>query len=38
VRYYRGHKRVVINKGDTGVGLGADLVIDGPIGQVLGQV
>jgi NAD-dependent deacetylase len=38
VRYYRGHKLVVINKGDTGVGLGADLVIDGPIGQVLGQV
>ena len=38
VRYYRGRKLVVINKGDTGVGLGADLVIDGPIGQVLGQV
>ncbi len=38
VRYYRGRKLVVINKGDTGVGLGADLVIDGPIGQVLSQV
>jgi NAD-dependent deacetylase len=38
VRYYRGPKLVVINKGDTGVGLGADLVIDGPIGQVLSQV
>ncbi len=38
VRYYRGRKLVVINKGDTGVGLGANLVIDGPIGQVLGQV
>jgi len=38
VRYYRGHKLVVINKGDVGMGLGADLVIDGPIGQVLSQV
>ena len=38
VRYYRGRKLVVINKGDVGLGLGADLVIDGPIGQVLGQV
>ena len=38
VRYYRGHKLVVINKGDVGLGLGADLVIDGPIGQVLSQV
>ncbi len=38
VRYYRGRKLVVINKGDVGLGLGADLVIDGPIGQVLSQV
>ncbi len=38
VRYYRGHKLVVINKGEVGLGLGADLVIDGPIGQVLSQV
>ncbi|MBQ2061230.1 MAG: NAD-dependent protein deacylase [Oscillospiraceae bacterium] len=38
VRYYRGHKLVVINKGDVSLGLGADLVIDGPIGQVLSQV
>ena len=38
VRYYRGSKLVVINKGDVGLGLGADLVIDGPIGQVLAQV
>ncbi len=38
VRYYRGDKLVVINKGDVGRGLGADLVIDGPIGQVLSQV
>lgn len=38
VRYYRGHKLVVINKGTVGADIGADLVIDGPIGQVLAQV
>ena len=38
VRYYRGHKLVVINKGQTGADIGADLVIDGPIGQVLSQL
>ena len=38
VRYYRGHKLVVINKGTVGSDLGADLVIDGPIGQVFSQV
>ncbi len=38
VHYYRGHKLVVINKGEVGLGLGADLGIDGPIGQVLSQV
>ena len=38
VHYYRGHKLVVINKGQVGTSLGADLVIDGPIGQVLSQV
>ena len=38
VRYYRGHKLVVINKGAVGADIGADLVIDGPIGQVLAQV
>ena len=38
VRCYRGHKLVVINKGDVSMGLGADLVIEGPIGQVLEQV
>lgn len=38
VRYYRGHKLVVINKGQTGTDVGADLVIDGPIGQVLSQL
>ena len=38
VRYYRGRKLVVINKGTVGADIGADLVIDGPIGQVLSQV
>ena len=38
VRYYRGNKRVVINKGVIEADLGADLVINGPIGQVLSQV
>ena len=38
VRYYRGHKLVVINKGTVGADIGADLVIDGPIGQALAQV
>ena len=38
VRYYRGHKLVVINKGETKNDLGADLTIDGPIGQILGSI
>ncbi len=38
VRYYRGHKLVVINKGTVGADVGADLVIDGAIGQVLEQL
>ena len=38
VRYYRGHKLVVINKSAVGADLGADLVIDEPIGQVFSQV
>ncbi len=38
VRYYRGNKLVVINKGQTGTDVGADLVIDAPIGQVLAQL
>lgn len=38
VRYYRGHKLVVINKGTVGTDIGADLVIDGAIGQVLSQM
>ena len=38
VRYYRGSKLVVINKGETRANVEADLVIDGPIGEVLSQV
>lgn len=38
VRYYRGHKLVVINKGETRNELGADLAIDGPIGEILRQI
>lgn len=38
VRYYRGNKLVVINKGVIEADLGADLVINGPIGQVLSQI
>ena len=38
VRYYRGNKLGVINKGVIEADLGADLVINGPIGQVLSQV
>lgn len=38
VRYFRGRHLVVINKGETGGRVGADLTIDGPIGEVLSQV
>ncbi len=38
VQYYRGHKLVVINRDTYGMDIGADLVIDGSIGQVLSQV
>lgn len=36
VRYFRGDKLVVINKGETSAHADADLVLDAPIGQVLG--
>ena len=36
VRYYRGKKLVVINRGETSRDIGADLTIDAPIGEVLG--
>ena len=35
VRYFRGNRLVVINKGETSADSDADLVIDAPIGQVL---
>ena len=38
VRYYRGQKLVVVNKGGTGAALAAAVAVDGPIGQVLSQV
>ena len=38
VRYYRGHKLVVINKTPLDRGLGADLVITGAVGETLAQL
>ena len=38
VRHYRGNKLVLINKSATAVDRQADLVIQGPIGQVLDQI
>lgn len=38
VQYYRGHKLVVINKGEVGAGVRADLTIRAPIGEVLSQL
>ena len=38
VRYYRGHKLVVINKTPLDRGLGADLVITGAVGETLTQL
>ena len=38
VRYYRGHKLVVINKDATGLDADAALCISAPIGEVLGQL
>ena len=38
VRYYRGHKLVVINKGGAGNDIGADLYIDGAIGAIFSQI
>jgi len=38
VNYYRGHKLVVINKTPLRGDLGADLVIQGAVGEVLSQV
>ena len=38
VRYYHGNKLVVINKGELGADVGADLTINGAIGEVLSQL
>ena len=38
VRYYRGHKLVVINKTPLDRGFGADLVITGAVGETLAQL
>ena len=38
VRYYRGNRLVVINKGQTSADQSADLVLDGPIGEILSQL
>ena len=38
VRYYRGHKLVVINRDATGIDADAALCISAPIGEVLGQL
>ena len=38
VNYYRGNKLIVINKTPLRGDLGADLVIQGPVGEVLSQV
>ena len=38
INYYRGHKLVVINKTSLRSDLGADLIITGPVGEVLGQL
>lgn len=38
LRYYRGKKLVLINKDATPYDAKADLVIHGPIGQILGQI
>ena len=38
IRYFRGDTTVLINKGETGMGSRADLVITDPIGQVLSRI
>ena len=38
VNYYQGDKLVLINKSPTAMDMRADLVISGPIGEVLGQI
>ena len=38
IRYYRGHKLVLVNKGETGADAMADLVIHDKIGEVFSQL
>ena len=38
VQYFRGRHLVVVNKGQTGSGVGAELTIDGPIGEIFAQL
>ena len=38
IQYFRGKNLVVINKGQTQRSTGAQLTIDAPIGEVLGQI
>ncbi len=38
INYYRGNRLVLINKGATSVDARADLMINAPIGEVLGQI
>ena len=38
VQYFRGRHLVVVNKGQTGSGVGADLTIDGPSGEIFAQL
>ena len=38
INYYRGHKLILINKGETGMDSRADLVINAPIGEVFSQI
>ena len=38
VQYFRGRHLVVENKGQVGSNVGADLTINGPIGQVFSQL
>ena len=38
VHYYKGKRLVLINKGATSMDASADLVISGPIGEILGKI
>ncbi len=38
INYYRGHKLILVNKGETGMDSRADLVINAPIGEVFSRI